>query len=1487
MLLILRKLIFHNRNFVLDNCQISPFLFLKKRVCLVQKMPKDTKISSILIIGAGPIVVGQACEFDYSGTQGAKALKEEGYRVILVNSNPATIMTDPAIADATYLEPITPEFITQIIEKERPDAILPTLGGQTALNVTLELDALGILKKYGVKLLGANVEAINIAEDRGLFKKAMAEIGIECPRNVIVTSLEEALCAFELNCLSTQYMDFEVAKLFENNYHLGNVHTQTNYFDSMYHHVANKAQIDYQDRIAQILNIYPHLISLGLPAIIRPSLTLGGTGGGVANTIEEFITLVKSGLDASPINQIQIDESLIGWKEYEMEVIRDRADNCIIVCSIENIDPMGIHTGDSITVAPILTLTDKEYQIMRNASIAILRKVGVETGGSNVQFAVNPKDGRMVVIEMNPRVSRSSALASKATGFPIAKVAAKLAVGYTLDELRNDIACFIPKEFEYVAFKQVMEAISKTKQNGEEIEDYQRYLPIMLESDRCYFRPVEEKDFANWLALGFENEHNEWTGQYSTAKNSMEENIHREMERAFVDAKRGFYCFMVFEKGTDKFVGFVGYKPYQDELHYGKDGVDIGWAVLKKFQNKGITTEVAKVVLNFAFKNCDFPRLQGTARPQNIPSNKIFEKIGMKFTADYEEYCENYQKNMDWNLYRMEREDGVQTPQHAKIFQYIKTQLAQGVSELKLAQQVLPASFEPAIDYVVVKIPKFNFEKFSDIKKIPELGTQMQSIGEVMAIGRSFEESFMKAVSSMEEPWDALTDFDETKCKEMLKMRIPNRFLYIFRAFELGIANKEIIEITQYDPWFIERFYKIYQQFQALSLKKNDARSQGYEALSDDEIFEAKHYGIRDLHIREKLEIPAGKNGRHLFKDYRVSQKIRPVFKKVDTCANEFATKTNYFYSTYEEGFYNEAMAINQKKTIIIGSGPNRIGQGIEFDYACVHGAYALREIGIEPIIVNCNPETVSTDYDTSTRLYFEPVIDENIMAVIENELEIPCQGSIGGKPISTIFEIYQEAIRTDFKFKFELKGKIIEIKSRTDFSQFLSQFLSVIIQFGGQTPLKLRETLFEYGIPILGMQNDTIDICDHREKFSPMLDSLGLKYPKTYEFTNKKELEILAAKLNYNFIVRPSSVIGGRGMAIITSKDEFDFYEYVASGIVNEMLQDATEFDCDAIRDKNGNVFICGVMEHIEYAGVHSGDSACVLPPYSASLEIQTKIEEITYKVAQKLGVVGLINIQYAVKDAEVFVIEANPRCSRTMPFIAKASGFPIIKVATKLMNGILLEDVLEFQEMKFKERMKDFYALRNIPHFAVKEAVFSFEKFPNADLILGPEMKSTGEIIGISKNINEAFAKAIIATKYKLPKSGVVFVSLKDTDKSSKAIAMVTKLQKNGFEFYSTKGTQEFLQKNGIECQLVKKASDGSPNVLDMIAQKTVHLIINTTQGRRSLTDAFIIRRATVMSRLLYATTLESAVMIASGIDFQNENGGLSIFSSLQNLA
>jgi carbamoyl-phosphate synthase large subunit len=1267
-------------------------------------MPKNTEISTILIIGAGPIVVGQACEFDYSGTQGAKALKEEGYRVILVNSNPATIMTDPAIADATYLEPITTAFITQIIEKERPDAILPTLGGQTALNVTLELDALGVLKKYGVKLLGANVEAINIAEDRGLFKKAMAEIGIECPRNVIVTSLDEALCAFELNCLSTQYMDFEVAKLFENNYHLGNVHTQTNYFDSMYHHVANKAQIDYQDRIAQILNIYPHLISLGLPAIIRPSLTLGGTGGGVANTIEEFITLVKSGLDASPINQIQIDESLIGWKEYEMEVIRDRADNAIIVCSIENIDPMGIHTGDSITVAPILTLTDKEYQIMRNASIAILRKVGVETGGSNVQFAVNPKDGRMVVIEMNPRVSRSSALASKATGFPIAKVAAKLAVGYTLDELRNDIACFIPKEFEYVAFKQVMEAISKTKQNGEKMGDCAKYLA--------------------------ENE------------------------------------------------------------------------------------------------------------------------------------------------------------QYAKIFQYIKTQLAQGVSELKLSQQVLPASFEPAIDYVVVKIPKFNFEKFSDIKNIPELGTQMQSIGEVMAIGRSFEESFLKAVSSMEEPWDRLEPLDATKCKEMLKMRIPNRFLYIFRAFELGISNDEIIEITQYDPWFIERFHKIYEQFQKLASTKENAKSQQFKALSDEEIFEAKHYGIRDLHIRERLEIPAGKKGKHLFKDYRISKNIRPVFKKVDTCANEFATKTNYFYSTYEEGSHNEAPAILGKKCIIVGSGPNRIGQGIEFDYACVHGAYALKEIGIEPIIVNCNPETVSTDYDTSTRLYFEPITDEHIMAVVENELEIPCNAKINGKKVFTIFEIYQEAIRTDFNFEFAIDDNMEKVASRTDFSQFLSHYISVIIQFGGQTPLKLRETLFEYGIPILGMQNDTIDICDHREKFSPMLDSLGLKYPKTYEFTNKNELEILAETLNYNFIIRPSSVIGGRGMAIITTKDEFDFYEYVSGGIVNEMLQDATEFDCDAIRDQNGNVFICGVMEHIEFAGVHSGDSACVLPPYSASLEVQNRIEETTYKIAQKLGVIGLINIQYAVKNGEVFVIEANPRCSRTMPFIAKASGFPIIKVATKLMNGMLLEEIYEFQTMKFKENVGNFHALRNLPHYAVKEAVFSFEKFPNADLILGPEMKSTGEIIGISKNINEAFAKAIIATKYKLPKKGVVFVSLKDADKSPKALAMVQNLHKNGFEFYSTKGTQEFLQKNGIECKLVKKASEGSPNVLDMIAQKSVHLIINTTHGRRSLTDAFAIRRATVMSRLLYATTLESAVMIASGIDFQNENGGLKIFTSLQEI-
>ena len=1288
-------------------------------------MPKNTEISTILIIGAGPIVVGQACEFDYSGTQGAKALKEEGYRVILVNSNPATIMTDPAIADATYLEPITTEFITQIIEKERPDAILPTLGGQTALNVTLELDAIGVLKKYGVKLLGANVEAINIAEDRGLFKKAMAEIGIECPKNVIVTSLEEALMALGIAFAESsvwqndEELD-EAKKWFEDERTMfggASSAKHDNYEEQKrlteYHNWMLCAKPCHDELKKRNLltkckdNLFQNK-GIPLPAIIRPSLTLGGTGGGVANTFEEFITLVKSGLDASPISQIQIDESLIGWKEYEMEVIRDHADNCIIVCSIENIDPMGIHTGDSITLAPIMTLTDKEYQIMRNASIAILRKVGVETGGSNVQFAVNPKDGRMVVIEMNPRVSRSSALASKATGFPIAKVAAKLAVGYTLDELRNDIACFIPKEFEYVAFKQVMEAIAKTKQNGEKVEDYAKYL--------------------------------------------------------------------------------------------GKNN------------------------------------------------------------------------------------------QYEKIFAYIQSQLAQGVSELKLNQQVLPASFEPAIDYVVVKIPKFNFEKFSDIKNIPELGTQMQSIGEVMAIGRSFEESFMKAVSSMEEGWDTLEDFDATKCKAMLKMRIPNRFLYIFRAFELGISVQEIISITQYDPWFVERFHKIYQQFQAVSLKKNEAKSQSFEALNFEEIFAAKHYGIRDLHIREKLEIPAGKKGKHLFKDYRVAKGIRPVFKKVDTCANEFATKTNYFYSTYEEGFHNEAIAIPQKKTIIIGSGPNRIGQGIEFDYACVHGAYALREIGIEPIIVNCNPETVSTDYDTSTRLYFEPVIDENIMAVIENELEIPCVASFGGEngdeKLSTVFEIYKKAILSDYNFSFEFEGKAVVIKSRGDFSQFLSQFLSVIIQFGGQTPLKLRETLFEYAIPILGMQNDTIDICDHREKFIPMLDSLGLKYPKTYEFTNKKELEILAEKLNYNFIVRPSSVIGGRGMAIITSKDEFDFYEYVASGIVNEMLQDAIEFDCDAIRDKNGSVFICGLMEHIEYAGVHSGDSACVLPPYSASLEIQNKIEETTYKIAQKLGVIGLINIQYAVKDGEVFVIEANPRCSRTMPFIAKASGFPIIKVATKLMNGMNLEDNAEFKKLQYKEKIGNFYALRNLPHFAVKEAMFSFEKFPNADLILGPEMKSTGEVIGISQNLNEAFAKAIIATKYKLPKKGVVFVSLKDADKLPKALEMIQKLKKNGFEFYSTKGTQEFLQKNGIECQLVKKASEGSPNVLDMIAQKTVHLIINTTHGRRSLTDAFAIRRATVMSRLLYATTLESAVMIVEGVDFQNENGGLKIFTSLQEI-
>lgn len=1187
-------------------------------------MPKSTEISSILVIGAGPIVIGQACEFDYSGTQGAKALKEEGYRVILVNSNPATIMTDPQTADKIYLEPITADFITQILEKEKPDAILPTLGGQTALNVTLELDNLGILKKYGIKLLGANIQAINTAEDRGLFKKAMEEIGLECPRSVIVNSLEEA---------------------------------------------------EKQETVK-------------LPAIIRPSLTLGGTGGGVANTFEEFIALVKSGLAASPIHQIQIDESLIGWKEYEMEVIRDKADNAIIVCSIENIDPMGIHTGDSITVAPILTLTDKEYQKMRNASLAILRKIGVETGGSNVQFAVNPKDGKMVVIEMNPRVSRSSALASKATGFPIAKVAAKLAVGYTLDEIRNDIACFIPREFNYIEFKQVMESIAKTKQNGQKIHHYTNYL--------------------------------------------------------------------------------------------------------------------------------------------------------------------NENQN------------------HRKIFEYIKEQLDSGISELKLNQQVLPASFEPTIDYIVTKIPKFNFEKFSDIKNTPELGTQMQSIGEVMAIGRSFEESFMKAVSSMEEPWNHHSNVGYDECQEALKKRLPNRFAYIFRAFQLGLMPQEIAELTKYDLWFVEKFFNIHQHIDWIQNKRDEAKTQKFSCMNDTETFQIKQIGIKDLTIRETLGIPAGKKGKHLFKDSRITKGIRPVYKKVDTCANEFATQTNYFYSTYEHGGHNEAKAITKKKTIIIGSGPNRIGQGIEFDYACVHGAYALREIGIEPIIINCNPETVSTDYDTSTRLYFEPIIEEHIMAVIENELEIPCIGNVNGATISTIFDIYKSAITEDYSFTFICNGIQYNVQSRQEFAIFLSQFLSVIIQFGGQTPLKLRDTLFEYGIPILGMQNDTIDICDHREKFTPILEELGIKYPKTLTYNTKEELDNIAKNLEYNFIIRPSSVIGGRGMAVISSKEEFDIYEYVSAGIANEMLEHAIEFDCDTIRDKSGTVFICGILEHIEYAGIHSGDSACVLPPYSASINLQSQIEEIAYKLASKLGVVGLINIQFAVKDNNIFIIEANPRCSRTMPFIAKTTGFPVIKVATKLMHGHTLSEIIEFQTFAYKYSTGQYYTMRNLPHFAVKEAVFSFEKFAGADIILGPEMKSTGEVIGLSKNLDEAFAKAIIGTKYQLPIKGKIFISLQNKDKTQKAIDISKVLLNLGFEIYATEGTKIFLEKHGIICYLVKKISEGSPTIIELITQKKIGFIINTTAGIRSVTDSFQIRKSTVAGRILHATTLESAQMICRAIAY-----------------
>ena len=1210
-------------------------------------MAKRTDINTILIIGAGPIVIGQACEFDYSGTQGIKALKEENYRVILINSNPATIMTDSTLADAVYIEPITPEFIEQIIIKEKVEAILPTLGGQTALNAALLLERLGILKKHNVKLIGVSIESIKKAEDRGLFKEAMEKIGLKCPESIIVSNLEHGFDNFLYNvsqCFlagnlnqkevleALNFLNEEQKELFQ--FYLQSIESKNEfYFKEELERLAMKNDGAY----------------IPLPVIIRPSLTLGGTGGGVADTLPEYLRLLKSGLEASPISQIQIDKSIIGWKEFEMEVVRDRNDNCIIVCSIENIDPMGVHTGDSITIAPAITLTDKEYQKMRDYSIEVLREIGVETGGSNVQFAVNPVDGEIVIIEMNPRVSRSSALASKATGFPIAKVAAKLAIGYTLDELKNDIACMVPKHFNYLEYKNV---------------------------------------------------------------------------------------------------------------------------------------------------------LSGKAKNQEIEN-------------------------------------------------YIKNELAKGFTIFDLKQRALPASFEPSIDYIVIKIPKFNFEKFNTFN--PELGTQMQSVGEVMAMGRNFEEAFLKAVSGMEETLEDLSKMEIDAIKTYLKGRFPKRIYYILEALRRGVSIEEINTLTSYNPWFLERLENIIKTEKEISSiaipenlrkKLDNFASLGFNTQAEvregmkhhsvvfeelakivtkEKIFKWKGLGFADGKIRSLLGLKAGIVGVHLFKEYRKALGILPVFKKIDSCAGEFASNTNYFYSTYEQSMNNEATASSNKKIVILGSGPNRVGQGIEFDYSCVHAAFSLKEMGIESIMINCNPETVSTDYDTSDRLFFEPLSDEHVMNVIENEAS---------------------------------NGNL----------------LGVIIQLGGQTPLKLRQTLRASGIKILGMEKDAIDVCDDRSQFSKLVSEIGAKEAESFQYSNASELEEIAKKLDFKCIIRPSSVIGGRGMAIIQSPSSLEYYtsneKIISAGIINPLLENAVEFDVDLLRDSSGKIFIFGILEHIEHVGVHSGDSSCTVQSRSISPEIETKMEELAIKFAQKLEVMGLINIQMAVKDDEIFIIEVNPRASRTVPFTAKAIGFPAINLAVKLMCGKLLEEEDIFKNFPYKQAKNGYYILQRLPFVAVKEPVFSFEKFLKSDIIRGPEMKSLGEVMGIAKNFGLAYAKALIASGQKFALTGTAFISISNTDKTETILQICRNLIKLGFKLIATKGTANFLIENGISSEITNKVYEGGNHIVKLIDSQAINFVINTPSNFKSLQDSFLIRRAIIRNKILHSTTIEGAEAVINAI-------------------
>ncbi|MEM9392859.1 MAG: carbamoyl-phosphate synthase large subunit [Pseudomonadota bacterium] len=1094
-------------------------------------MPKRTDINSIMIIGAGPIVIGQACEFDYSGAQACKALREEGYRVILVNSNPATIMTDPELADATYIEPITPDVVAKIIEKERPDALLPTMGGQTGLNTSLALEEMGVLEKFGVEMIGAKRDAIEMAEDRKLFREAMDRLGLENPKATIVTAPKNP---------------------------------------------DGKADLSAGVRLA-----LDALEEIGLPAIIRPAFTLGGTGGGVAYNRDDYEHFCRSGMDASPVNQILVDESLLGWKEYEMEVVRDTADNAIIVCSIENVDPMGVHTGDSITVAPALTLTDKEYQIMRNGSIAVLREIGVETGGSNVQWAVNPEDGRMVVIEMNPRVSRSSALASKATGFPIAKIAAKLAVGYTLDELDNDIT------------------------------------------------------------------------------------------------------------------------------------------------------------------------------------------------------------------------------------------------------KVTPASFEPTIDYVVTKIPKFAFEKFPGSE--PYLTTAMKSVGEAMSIGRSFHESVQKALASME---SGLTGFDEIEIEgapdmasvvKAIAKQTPDRLRTIAQAMRHGLSNDEIQAATAFDPWFLDRIREIIDA-------ENEVKKNG---LPMDEA------GLRKLKMMGFTDARLAKlTGRSEGQVRRARQRLGVVaqFKRIDTCAAEFEAQTPYMYSTYETPVMGEAECearpTDKQKVVILGGGPNRIGQGIEFDYCCCHACFALTKVGYETIMINCNPETVSTDYDTSDRLYFEPLTFEHVMEILRVEQE---NGTLHG----------------------------------------------VIVQFGGQTPLKLANALEAEGIPILGTTPDAIDLAEDRERFQNLVTKLGLKQPKNAIASTEGEAFAAAGEIGFPLVIRPSYVLGGRAMEIVRDMGQLERYineAVVVSGdspvLLDSYLAGAIELDVDALSDGT-DVHVSGIMQHIEEAGVHSGDSACSLPPYSLSKDTLKEIERQTVALAKALNVVGLMNVQFAIKDDLIYLIEVNPRASRTVPFVAKATDSAIASIAARVMAGAPLSEFPKRPPHVEGQPASDPMTLAdpNMPWFSVKEAVMPFARFPGVDTILGPEMRSTGEVMGWDTSFPRAFLKAQMGAGTHLPESGTAFLSIKEADKGEMLRDLAQMLVDLGLDIVATRGTAAFLKDHGIASEVVNKVYEGRPDVVDMLKDGRIALVMNTTEGAQAVADSREIRSVALYDKIPYFTTLAASHAAAQAMQARRE--------------